>query len=127
MTGARSMSSDGRPDLSGAFVNRLGLALATRIGGEMPGADRDLVGAVVGRVLELLAGAAATSRTHPLADPTVWLTAHALANPSLHRSLADIRLNLPGLTASAEDFEREAAFFRRLDEQHGPGRPADPS
>ncbi|EIV94715.1 hypothetical protein FraQA3DRAFT_4494 [Frankia sp. QA3] len=121
------MPGDGSADLGGGFVTRLGLALTARIGGEMPGVDRDLVGAVVERVLELLAGSAATSRMHPLADPTVWLTAHALANPSLHRSLAGIRLNLPGLTASGEDFEREAVFFRRASEQQGPERPADPS
>ncbi len=103
------------------MVKRLGLVLSARIAGELPDADRDMVEAVVGRVLELLAGSAAVNRSHPLADATLYLMAHALENQDLHRLLADIRLQLPGLTVDTETFRSEVEFLRRMGER---GRPS---
>ncbi|KJE20936.1 hypothetical protein FF36_04807 [Frankia torreyi] len=104
-----------------SLVRRLGLVLSARIAGELPDADRDMVEAVVGRVLELLARSAAVNRSHPLADATLYLMAHALENQDLHRLLADIRLQLPGLTVDTATFRSEVEFLRRMGER---GRPS---
>ncbi|KJE19326.1 hypothetical protein FF36_06402 [Frankia torreyi] len=97
------------------FLERLRAALAVRVGADMPHADQGLVDEIVGRVLGLLADSADRNRTHPLADPTVWLVAHALRDPTLHPSLADLpELHLPGLTLPVESFERDAGFWRLL-------------
>ncbi|TFE31060.1 hypothetical protein E0F15_11100 [Frankia sp. B2] len=97
------------------ILERLRAALAVRVGADMPHADQDLVDEIIGRVLGLLADSADRNRTHPLAEPTVWLIAHALRDPKLHPSLADLELHLPGLTLPIESFERDAGFWRLLE------------
>ncbi len=110
----------GATDRPGSFLDRLELILAARVGMEMPDTDRDIIDEVVGRVLGLLAGSAALNRSHPLADATVWLLAHVLEDPALHRKVTGIRLELPGLTRAAEDFDREVAAMHWLRGETGP-------
>ncbi|CAJ60410.1 MULTISPECIES: hypothetical protein [Frankia] len=118
MTASGGQTGDGPPSL----VERLGLVLSARIAGELPDADRDMVEVVVGRVLELLARSAAVNRSHPLADATLYLMAHALEDQDLHRSLAGIRLQLPGLTVDTAAFHREAELLRWLGRRGGPSQ-----
>ncbi len=102
-----------------SLMDRLGLVLSARIAGEMPDADRATVEAVIGRVLELLARSAAVNRSHPLADATLYLMAHALEDPDLHRSLTGVRLQLPGLTVDTTAFQAEAELIRWLGRRKG--------
>jgi len=88
---------------------------ANPIGEEMPDAEQYPVDEIVERVLTLLADSADRNCTHPLAEPTIWLVAHALREPKLPRSQVDLGLELPGLTLPLARFELDAAFFRRLD------------
>ncbi|MCM3923815.1 hypothetical protein ND748_19345 [Frankia sp. AiPs1] len=98
------------------------MALSARIAGELPDVDRATVELVVGRVLELLARSAAVNRSHPLADATLYLMAHALEDQDLHRSLAGIRLQLPGLTVDTETFRGEVEFLRRMGGRERPSQ-----
>ncbi len=47
--------------------------------------------------------------------------AHALEDQNLHRSLTDIRLQLPGLTMDTATFRSEVEFLRRMG---GRGKPS---
>ncbi|WP_231861452.1 MULTISPECIES: hypothetical protein [Frankia] len=103
-------------------MDRLRLVLSARIAGELPDADRATVEVVVGRVLALLARSAAVNRSHPLADATLYLMAHALEDQSLHRSLTGIRLQLPGLTVDTATFRSEVEFLRRMGGREEPSQ-----
>lgn len=95
-----------------SLMEKLTAELSVKIGREQPALDGAVIGTVVRRSLELLAVAAEIDRLHPLTDPTVYLVAHALANPRFHDSLEGLRLDLPGLTCSIESFAAEADIYR---------------
>ncbi|ETA00998.1 hypothetical protein CcI156_17090 [Frankia sp. CcI156] len=126
MNGTDRPESDKGSGLDESFVARLELALTARIRAEHPGRNADLIGLVVGRTVELLAGSAAHNMRHPLADAVVYLLAHGLRDGRYHQVLADTRLDLPGLTRDVDAFNREVALLDRLHERHrAPGGRGD--